>query len=868
MSETIDKATDKVDTYTPDVDVDEGIEPVKEQPNSNEFAEDLELFKEVLNDEGKIEITVHSPTIIKTFAERIYSDYNSAIRELYNNEARACRMARDQFHARPKIHITLNETDRKLIINGVDSLGIKANIAAQVLKEIGTSSNHDSNEVGQFGQGFASYSLLTDAMMLETNPRLGLEYGLVCDKLTFTPYATLNIPRPNLGYYGTKLEMVLKDDIHLDELVKTFEACAEFSTIPTTIELETDISNNHYSYGSDSTSYQEGTYECDQWNTIKDYIMEKSDVSKHIDDDYMKDIKDVQDKVIDTVRTRRITAYKEIHIDNEDYEFFGIIAYEQQRHITKIEDVAPQKYNWVNTDGIPYPSTNVTGRGEHKKVLLCKTPIKTDVYESHLGTSIDLEGLGNIFDYVLNIKDERKFMPESNRDKLSRSATKKIITNVVDDIITLIDDWNVENVTEFNNTLTPVIYGGNTHHLQTLFNDTTNKIINMLDTRFPTVNNKYGQRIGDLLASGSKVIYLRSLRADMMGVLREHFEPDKVVFIRNNNHYNNNLLEEFDILDGDVYKREHKLKISKDKVESDGVTNNHIRLTIYSLGGYRGNSYGFGRNRYKSKTSNTIGEINTWITKSFDKKRMKGTEYASSSDRDVMLKVNGKAVELEQLISRIDSINGQVAENILIVRNHKSIKAKTIGDIIDEVNKKEYMTTDGKMKGIKVLKHKHHVNKSGVVDKFTNITLCDHKDKLPDYKDNTNNFTIAVDNKQEMAKLWIAFNLADDDADQVVEHFCGTIDSNDTLQHYLMGNTKANDILVKAFPIDTCDLSELKTKVKERELLGKTYDKDLIQLLSNGLKSLSNYYRDNECKNNKYRGMELPELLQQISKEK
>tara|TARA_R110002020_G_scaffold113246_6_gene260489 strand:+ start:1143 stop:3728 length:2586 start_codon:yes stop_codon:yes gene_type:complete len=861
MSETIDKATDEVETYTPDTNVDKSFEPLPEEVT--DYADDG--WEGITDNDGNIKVELHSETILRTLAERIYSDYNSAIRELYNNEARACRMARDQFHARPKIHITLNETDRKLIIHGIDSLGITKKIVGQVLRIVGKSSNMKGGEVGQFGMGFISYSLLTDMMILETNPRLGDEYALICDGGMLFRKA----PQPNLGSYGTRLEMVLKDDIHLDELIKTFEACAEFSTIPTTIELETDISNNHYSYGSNSISYQEGTYECDQWNTIKDYIMEKSDVSNHINDGYMKDVKDVQDKVIDTVRTRRITAYKEIHIDNEDYEFFGIIAYEQQRRIdTKYNEDYPQKYSWVDNNNVPYSSTNVTGRGEHKKVLLCKTPIKTDSYESHDGTSLDLDGLGNIFDYVLNIKDERKFMPEANRDKLSRSATKKIITNVVDDIITLIDDWNVENVTEFNNTLTPVIYGGNSYRVKELLNDTTKNIMEMLDRRFSTVNNKYGQRIGDLLASGSKIIYLRSLRADVMGVLRDHFEPTSVVFIRNNNHYNNNLLEQFKILDGDVYKREHKLKVSKDKVQSDGVTNNHIRLTIYSLGGYRGNTYGFGRNRYKSKTTNTIGEINTWITKSFDKKRMKGTEYALSSDRDVMLKVNGKAGELEQLISRIDSKNGQVAENILIVRNHKSVKAQTISEIIDEVRKKEYMTTDGKMKGIEVLKHKHHINKSDVVVKFTNITLCDHKDKLPDYKDNSNNFTIAVDNKQEMAKLWIAFNLADDDADQVVERFCGTIDSNETLQHYLMGNSKVNDVLLKAFPIDTCDLSELKIKVKERELLGKTYDKDLIQLLSNGLKSLSNYYRDNDCKNNKYRGMELPELLQQISKEK
>lgn len=850
MSETIDKATDEVETYTPDAGVDKSFEPLPEEVT--DYADDG--WEGITDDDGNIKVELHSETILRTLAERIYSDYNSAIRELYNNEARACRMARDQFHARPHIHITLNETDRKLIIHGVDSLGITKKIVGQVLRIVGKSSNMKGGEVGQFGMGFISYSLLTDMMILETNPRLGDEYALICDGGMLFRKA----PQPNLGSYGTRLEMVLKDNINLDELVKTFEGCAEFSTIPTTIELETDITNNHYSYGSNRISYQEGTYECDQHNTIKDYIMEVSGVSKHINDDYMKDVKDVQDKVIDTVRTRRITAYKEIHIDNEDYEFFGIIAYEQQRRIdTKYNEDYPQKYSWVDTDGVPYSSTNVTGRGEHRKVLLCKTPIKTDSYESHDGTGIDLDSLGNMFDFVLNIKDERKFMPEANRDKLSRSATKKIITNVVDDIITLLDDWNVENVNEFYNTLTPVIYAANnTHYIKLMLNEYTQNIMSMLDTRFPTVGNKYGQRIGDLLASGNKIIYLRSLRADLMAVLRTHFKPTEVVFIRNNHHYHNNLLEEFKILDGDVYRREHKLKLSKDKVESDGVTNNHVRLSIYSVGGFRGNTYGFGRNRYKAKTSNTIGEINKWIE--------------TSKDDDVMLKVHGKAGELERFVDRIDGRSGTVGEKLLVVRDHRSVKAQTIGDIINEVKKKEYMTTDGKMKGIKVLKHKHILNRSGSVDKFTNITLCEHKDKLPDYKDTSNNFTIAVDSKKDMVKLWIAFNLDDGgvQVDQEIKHNCNTIDSNESLQHYLMGNIKVHEVIAKAFPIDTCDLSILKTKVKEREMIAKTYDKDLVQLLDNGLKSLSNYYRDDACSKNKYKGMELEELLQQLIKKK
>ena len=844
MSETIDKATDEVETYTPDAGVDKSFEPLPEEVT--DYADDG--WEGITDDDGNIKVELHSETILRTLAERIYSDYNSAIRELYNNEARACRMARDQFHARPHIHITLNETDRKLIIHGVDSLGITKKIVGQVLRIVGKSSNMKGGEVGQFGMGFISYSLLTDMMILETNPRLGDEYALICDGGMLFRKA----PQPNLGSYGTRLEMVLKDNIRIDELVRTFEACAEFSTIPTTIELETDITNNSYSYGSDRIAYNEGTYECSQWNSIKDYVLELSNVSRHTDDDgYMREIKDVEGNVIAKARTRRMTAYKEIHIDNEDYEFFGVIAYEQQRQV----DTEYQRGRWADSEGVQFPSTNITGHGAIKKVLLCKTPIKTSFSAEHEGTNYNLDDLGKIFDYALNIKDERKFMPEANRDNLSRNATEKIITNVVDDIITLLDDWNVDNVTEFYNTLTPVIYSSNnSYRIKELLNDTTKNIIEMLDTRFPTVGNNYGQRIGDLLASGSKVIYLRSLRSDMMVALRDHFKPTEVVFIRNNHHYHNQLLNEFKILDGDVYRREHKIKLSKDKVESDGVTNNHVRLSIYSVGGYRGTRYGFGRNRYKTKTSNTIGQINTWLK--------------TTKDDDVMLKVLGKAGELEQFVDRIDGICDTVGEKLLVVRMDSSVNAPTIEDVIDEVKKKEYMTTEGKMKGIKVLKRKSMLGRNGSVDKFTNIILCDHKEKLPDYKDSSNNFTIAVNNKKDMIKLWIAFNLKYEGitVEQVPENNCHIIDNNGALQFHLMGNSKVSDTIAQAFPIDTCDLSVLKTKVEERETIAKKYDNDLVYLLSNGLKSLD-HFRESDTKN-KYKGMKLEVLLQQLLEEK
>ena len=95
---------------------------------------------------------------------------------------------------------------------------------------------------------------------------------------------------------------------------------------------------------------------------------------------------------------------------------------------------------------------------------------------------------------------------------------------------------------------------------------------------------------------------------------------------------------------------------------------------------------------------------------------------------------------------------------------------------------------------------------------------------------------------------------------------CHIIDNNGALQFHLMGNSKVSDTIAQAFPIDTCDLSVLKTKVEERETIAKKYDNDLVYLISNGLKSLD-HFRESDTKN-KYKGMKLEVLLQQLLEEK
>ena len=106
---------DKVDTY----------EPVVNMGYENEIpeVEGQDSFKDITDEHGNINIIINSDVIGQTLAKKIYTSWSSGLRELYNNEARACRMAK-KMGGNPSIVITIdpNDSARTLTIQGVDSL--------------------------------------------------------------------------------------------------------------------------------------------------------------------------------------------------------------------------------------------------------------------------------------------------------------------------------------------------------------------------------------------------------------------------------------------------------------------------------------------------------------------------------------------------------------------------------------------------------------------------------------------------------------------------------------------------------------------------------------------------------------------------
>jgi hypothetical protein len=121
--------------------------------------------------DGMIKVKLEEEVIIQRVSHDLYANPRSGFREFYNNECRACRIASRVFGANPSIEVTLVPSERKLVIQGVDSLGISQDKFLQVYSVLGRSDNFSGSEIGMYGLGRASYVTISDTVVLETFSR-------------------------------------------------------------------------------------------------------------------------------------------------------------------------------------------------------------------------------------------------------------------------------------------------------------------------------------------------------------------------------------------------------------------------------------------------------------------------------------------------------------------------------------------------------------------------------------------------------------------------------------------------------------------------------------------------------------------------
>lgn len=566
------------------------IEPKDLDIDGTDYNADLNVIKEG----NTIKVTMDQDVMIQRVSHEIYSNFESGIRELINNEYRACRQARDKYNAKPKVQVTINARTQQLTIEGIDSLGISVRVFDKVLRRLGVSGNVDGgNEIGQFGMGFASYTTLSELITVETYSREDeQQYAFLGDRgIDFKI-----LPKPDRDTYGTKLSLTCKDSVYWYQVIEKIEACALFSTIPTTIIVEDDGKKDDEIYSS-YDNIEEGVIECSVFNSGKEFCRKRYELqASHQHNEIGKSTRGLCDNQY------AVGFHKEVHIDNDDYEFYGIFSVaKMHRMITGTN----RKYSMFEK-------------------RLVNTPIDGDININ-----------GNWSCYYLNIKDERKFVPTADRDRLKDESCRLIENLLNNELRNHFTGLGITSIKEYNASLHKCVLD-NLYVIKDVMPkedyEISFDVVSSLNHKFPTVNNR---RISlrEMMSLGKEIVVLKSLRSDMMTRITEHRDgiSDKPIqFIRwkagdwtgSNSNDLPTIFEEVGVIYGEQYLKDNKVKgLARSSSISKSVAENAV-CVLYHQGNHPySNVFGAQTSYWVQKYSTTVGEVNESVTSSKNKKQ-------------------------------------------------------------------------------------------------------------------------------------------------------------------------------------------------------------------------------------------------------
>ena len=506
--------------------------------------------------QGKtIQVGMDKKVILQRVSHDLYGSWQSGIRELYNNEARACRNTiRDVVEASPEIHIQINPTERELIIWGKDSEGITLEVFDECLSILGVSSNHDGEEIGQFGMGFASYTTTFESMIVDTYARANEEkYSFLADSgVEFKILPTV----PKFNRYGTRLRGTYSEKINPDRIVELVKELALFSNVPTFIELSEDT-NDHSA----------GLIVCQQFSNGLSYLEAK------FDEQYEESTKDIKGKI-------------DIDIEREDFDFHAfLVVYDTK---------------WGNTN-----KWNVNSHTN--QITLLGTPVIAD-----LSTGIKECVSG----YVLNIKDERKYKPTADRDRMTDDSIDDIEEEIKAELTEKYAFLKLVDVNDYRERLandTGWYYDSSIwRDIRYIVDDeTTDTIVDTLATHYTNSEKTY-QSLQQMMTKNPNktIIALKSLRKEYMAKLDTVF--DDRIYIRlptretEGREERISTLRELGVIMGEEYIRENRLRVKRDKTQN-GFADVSVRL--YSS--YHAREY-WGSSRYgKPYIPYMLSEVNT-----------------------------------------------------------------------------------------------------------------------------------------------------------------------------------------------------------------------------------------------------------------
>lgn len=193
---------------------------------------------------GTIISKINQESAVQALSTKLYRNAESGFRELLNNEVRACQIAKDKYGSKnPYIKVSLDTTDRSLIIHGINSQGITIEVL-DVLREIGQSIT-ESKKGGRipFGMGFYGSLKLSDIVQVQTRCIENKDcYGVQLRGGLFFE----EIQAPTFKETGTAIKVTLKPKTNYEKIIETLVDVSKTSGVKTYFELKAhngDIAN-------------------------------------------------------------------------------------------------------------------------------------------------------------------------------------------------------------------------------------------------------------------------------------------------------------------------------------------------------------------------------------------------------------------------------------------------------------------------------------------------------------------------------------------------------------------------------------------------------------------------------------------------
>ena len=560
-----------------------------------------------------IKTKIDNDVIIQRVSHDLYSSWRSGLRELFNNEARACRIVnREAGKDIASIKIIINSIERDLTIQGINSLGITSEIFEDVVATLGVSTNHDSKEIGQFGMGFASYTTIFEAMMIDSYAR---ENGDRFSALADSGVEFKILPTVSLKQYGTRLKGTYDEKINADHIIDEIESLAKFCNVEVIIELE------------EGTEYhQAGRIVPKVWNNVLEYLE--------------AGLKDKIDENTYGRTSRNIIAKREIEIKRDDFDFTAML---------------------MITDGAYDRSDKIDSNA-----LCCETLLGTPI---KIGLDNDIQEC--VSAYVLNVKDERRYPPPADRDRLTDDSIFAITSEVREELEKEYSEFILASAKDYTDRIsdpsTSWIYEEYTwRDLKDIVNDSfTTEIVSVMNRHYQTKDSHYGETLYRMLQKykNKKIVGLSGLRKDLYERLETVFNSNNVQYFRFSNEDTQasfDIMKSCGIIMGEEYIREHRLKSKVKKRIKGEFANVPVKLSSSVMGVY---SQAWGRSHHGGNVSRMLSDIN-------------------ENTHDFMLQL-----ERENFESIVENSYGLP---FIFMKPRKSLKAPTFNESMKEIGNTEF----------------------------------------------------------------------------------------------------------------------------------------------------------------------------------